>query len=97
MLLERHKLLQNNIAAHGLGLVLLTNEDTVYYFSGFYDYLHMDFGRPTILAIRPDRDPVLLTPMIELEMAQRMTAINDIMPWQAIKMNCQTFGVFQLT
>jgi len=82
MFVERHKLLQSHLEANELGLVLLTNEDSVYYFSGFYDYLHMDFGRPTILAIKPDQESVLLTPMIELEMAQRMTTINDIIPWQ---------------
>ena len=29
-------------------IALITNEDNIYYLTGYYDYLHMDFGRPTL-------------------------------------------------
>lgn len=29
-------------------IALITNEDNIYYLIGYYDYLHMDFGRPTL-------------------------------------------------
>ena len=35
-------------------VALITDDDSVYYFTGFYDYLHMEFGRPTILAVSRD-------------------------------------------
>ena len=35
-------------------VTLITDDDSVYYFTGFYDYLHMEFGRPTILAVSRD-------------------------------------------
>ena len=70
------KLRQNNIA-----LALITDDDSVYYYSGFYDYLHMDFGRPTILVVPMDGECLLITPMMELEMAQGMTWIENIQPW----------------
>jgi Xaa-Pro dipeptidase len=70
------KLRQNNIA-----LALITDDDSVYYYSGFYDYLHMDFGRPTILVVPMDGECLLITPMMELEMAQGMTWVENIQPW----------------
>ena len=27
-------------------VALITDDDSVYYFTSFYDYLHMEFGRP---------------------------------------------------
>ena len=39
-----------------------TDDDSVYYFTGFYDYLHMEFGRPTILAVSGDGGSLLITP-----------------------------------
>ncbi len=32
-------------------IALITDDDTVYCLTGYYDYLHMDFGRPTILVV----------------------------------------------
>ena len=79
---ERTRTLQARLANAGLAVALITDDDSVYYFSGFYDYLHMEFGRPTILAVPAQGAPVLVTPTIELEMAQGMTWIEDIRPWQ---------------
>ena len=67
---ERTRTLQARLANAGLAVALITNDDSVYYFSGFYDDLHMEFGRPTILAVPAQGAPVLVTPTIELEMAQ---------------------------
>ena len=30
-------------------MALITDDDNVYYLTGYYNYLHMEFGRPTIL------------------------------------------------
>ena len=43
-------------------VALITDDDSVYYFTGFYDYLHMEFGRPTILAVSQDSGSLLMTP-----------------------------------
>ena len=79
---ERTRTLQARLADAGLAVALIPDDDSVYYFSGFYDYLHMEFGRPTILTVPAQGAPVLVTPTIELEMAQGMTWIGDIRPWQ---------------
>ena len=35
-------------------VALITDDDNVYYLTGYYDYLHMDFGRPTVLVVTRD-------------------------------------------
>jgi len=43
-------------------VALITYHDSVYYFTGFYDYQYMEFGRPTILAVSRDGGSLLMTP-----------------------------------
>ena len=73
----QEKLKQQQIAA-----AFITDEDSVYYFSGFYDYLHMDFGRPSVLIVPCAGECRLVTAAIELEMAQRMVSWAHIEAWQ---------------
>ena len=44
---ERMDELRRRLGEAGFDLALITDDDTVYYLTGYYDYLHMDFGRPT--------------------------------------------------
>ncbi len=74
--------LQELLRQHDIALALITDDDSVYYFSGFHDHLHMEFGRPTVLAVPREGECRLLTPSIELEMAQRMVSWAQIEPWQ---------------
>ena len=39
----REKLKEDNI-----DVAVITDDDSVYYYTGYYDYLHMEFWRPTI-------------------------------------------------
>jgi Xaa-Pro dipeptidase len=36
---------------NNMDVAIITNDDNVYYLTGYYDYLHMDFGRPTLLVV----------------------------------------------
>ncbi len=81
MFQSRTSALQGRLKENNIALALITDDDSVYYYSGFYDYLHMDFGRPTILLVPQDGDCQLITPMMELEMARQMTWIEIIQPW----------------
>ncbi|TNF88581.1 MAG: aminopeptidase P family protein, partial [Gammaproteobacteria bacterium] len=47
MFVQRIKMLTERMCERGVDLALITDDDSVYYFTGFYDYLHMEFGRPT--------------------------------------------------
>ena len=69
------------MAEKNIDLALITDEDNVYYLTGYYDYLHMEFGRPTILVV-PQNDPVILiTPTIDLNAAQSAAQVDRIAPW----------------
>lgn len=77
---DRMTSLRARLAEAGIEIALITDEDSVYYFSGYYDYLHMDFGRPTILAVPRDGQSVLITPTMELEMAAS-AHVGKVEPW----------------
>ena len=47
---------RERLAEAGIDVALITDDDNVYYLTGYYDYLHMEFGRPTVLAV-PWRQP----------------------------------------
>ena len=82
MFAKRMSELRRRLADAGFDVALITDDDSVYYYSGYYDYLHMDFGRPTILAVPKDGKSLLITPSMELDMAEaavvdRIAAWND--------------------
>ena len=51
MFAERMERLRARLAETDVDVALITDDDSVYYFTGFYDYLHMEFGLQTILAV----------------------------------------------
>ena len=57
----RQKMKENNV-----DLALITDDDSLYYFTGYYNFLHMDFARPTILLIPKDDDSILITPLLAI-------------------------------
>ena len=73
--------LQARIADDKIDLAVIQDPDNIYFFSGFWGYLGMEFGRPTILVIPRAGYPTLITPGLEAEMAANMTWIDDIRVW----------------
>ena len=65
----------------GLDVALITDDDNVYYLTGYYDYLHMEFGRPTILVVPRDGPSLLITPTIDLNTAQSAARVDKIAAW----------------
>jgi Xaa-Pro aminopeptidase len=65
----------------GLDVALITDDDNVYYLTGYYDYLHMEFGRPTILIVLRDGPSLLITPTIDLNLAQSAARVDKIAAW----------------
>ena len=64
-----------------IDVALITDDDNVYYLTGYYDYLHMEFGRPTILVIRRDGESLLITPTIDLNTATAAAKVDRIAAW----------------
>ena len=81
MFRNRLTLFQNKLAEKNIALALITDEDNVYYLTGYYDYLHMEFGRPTILVVPQNGPVVLITPTIDLHAAQSAAQVDRIAPW----------------
>jgi Xaa-Pro aminopeptidase len=73
--------LRRRLAAAGFDVALITDDDSVYYYSGYYDYLHMAFGRPTILVVPKDGESLLITPSMELDMAEAAAVVGRIEAW----------------
>lgn len=81
MFRNRLTLFQNKLVEKNVDLALITDEDNVYYLTGYYDYLHMEFGRPTILVVPQNGPVVLITPTIDLNAAQSAAQVDRIAPW----------------
>ena len=73
--------LRRRMSKSDVDLALITDEDSIYYLTGYYDYLHMDFGRPTILVVRQDEDTLLITPTIDAVKARASARVDQIIAW----------------
>ena len=81
MFADRLGRLRERLEAAGFDIAILTDDDSVYYFTGYYDYLHMEFGRPTLLVVPTDGPSVLVTPFMEMDMAEAAAEVDRIEPW----------------
>lgn len=81
MFQDRLARFQSMLAASDIDIALITDDDNVYYLSGYYDYLHMEFGRPTILVVPKDGETLLITPTIDLAMAETSAQVDRIAAW----------------
>ncbi len=78
---QRLSRFQEMLAEANIDVALITDDDNVYYLTGYYDYLHMEFGRPTILVVSRDGRSLLITPTIDLNSAQAAARVDRIAPW----------------
>tara|TARA_B100000965_G_scaffold302211_1_gene260865 strand:+ start:2447 stop:3598 length:1152 start_codon:yes stop_codon:yes gene_type:complete len=72
----RSKMKENNIE-----LVVITDDDNLYYFTGYHDFLHMDFNRPTILLVPKDDQSILITPLLDVLLVPEDTPVDKIETW----------------
>jgi len=73
--------LQSGLAQAGIDLAILTDPDSVTYFAGYWNYLGVEFGRPTLVIVPRSGEPVVITPLMESEMCRNMSWIRDVRPW----------------
>ena len=78
---ERVLEFQGRLADEKIDMALIHDPDGIFYLAGFWGYLGMEFGRPTILIVPQSGSPTLVTPGMEAEMAASMTWIEDIREW----------------
>ena len=73
--------LKKELQENDIDTAIITDEDNVYYLCGYYDYLHMEFGRPTLLVITIDYGTLLITPTIDLNTAEETACVDRISAW----------------
>ncbi len=78
---QRQQQLCEHMMASDIDVTLITDDDNVYYLTGYYDYLHMEFGRPTILIIHRNGNTLLITPVIDLNTAKAAAKVDQIAAW----------------
>ena len=78
----RTKEFQTRLKDAGIDIAIITDESSIAYLAGFWGYLSVEFGRPTFLIVRPDEEPIVITPLMESEMVGAMTWVENIMTWE---------------
>lgn len=79
---KRTHLLQSRMKEQGIRKAVFTDESSIAYLAGFWGYLGIEFGRPTMLVVDADDTPAIITPLMESEMVGAMTWIEDIRVWE---------------
>jgi Xaa-Pro aminopeptidase len=74
--------LQNRMDDLGIRCAVLTDESSIAYLAGFWGYLGIEFGRPTMLVVHVDAAPIVITPLMESEMVGAMTWVEDVRTWE---------------
>lgn len=82
--------LQERMQDAGIQKAVFTDESSIAYLAGFWGYLGIEFGRPTMLVVDADDAPIVITPLMESEMVGAMTWVEDIRVWE--DMGQRTWG-----
>ncbi|RFP88836.1 aminopeptidase P family protein [Rhodobacteraceae bacterium 63075] len=86
----RTEVLQERMRAEGIACAVFTDESSIAYLAGFWGYLGIEFGRPTMLVVFAEEEPVVITPLMESEMVAEMTWVEDVRTWE--DMGRRTWG-----
>lgn len=73
--------LRKSLQKNNIDLAVISDDDSLYYFTGYFDYLHMSFGRPTLLLVPKDSDSVLITPLIDVHLVSKNCPVDKIITW----------------
>lgn len=76
--------LQARMKEAGIQKAVFTDESSMAYLAGFWGYLGIEFGRPSMLVVDADDAPVVITPLMESEMIGEMTWVEDVRVWEDI-------------
>ena len=79
---QRTATLQKNMQQNDVTLALFTDQSSIAYLAGFWGYLGIEFGRPTMLVVPADGAPIVITPLMESEMVAAMTWVEDVRTWE---------------
>jgi Xaa-Pro dipeptidase len=80
--ISRTAKLQDHLKDRGISHAVFTSESSIAYLAGFWGYLGIEFGRPTLLVVPADDAPIVITPLMESEMVAEMTWVQDVRTWE---------------
>ena len=75
---NRTRELQGRLKDEGINVLIITNIDSIYYYSAYWGDLGLEFGRPTMLIVASDGEVTLITPGSESLMARAMTWVEEL-------------------
>ena len=52
---------QERMSEVGIDVMLLMDPDSIYYFTGYWGDLGVEFGRPSIVVIPRNEEPIIIT------------------------------------
>ena len=73
--------LRKKMNENDIDLAIITDDDSLYYFTGYYNFLHMDFFRPTILLVPKDEESTLITPLLDVLLIEKDCPVKNIKTW----------------
>lgn len=79
---KRTLLLQQRMKEQGIDQAVFTDESSIAYLAGFWGYLGIEFGRPSMLVVKAQDAPIVITPLMESEMVAEMTWVEDVRTWE---------------
>ena len=80
--ISRTATLQARLRDLGIDHAVFTSESSIAYLAGFWGYLGIEFGRPTMLVVPAQDAPIIITPLMESEMVAEMTWVQDVRTWE---------------
>ncbi len=80
----RTRTLQDRMKDAGIRKAVFADESSIAYLAGFWGYLGIEFGRPTMLVVDAEDAPTVITPLMESEMVAEMTWVADVRVWEDI-------------
>ena len=66
---------------NNIDLAVITDDDSLYYFTGYQYFVHMEFGRPTILLVPKDDESTLITPLLDVFLVPEDAPVKKIETW----------------
>lgn len=79
---SRTLVLQQRMKEQGIEHAVFTDESSIAYLAGFWGYLGIEFGRPSMVVVSAQDAPIVITPLMESEMVSEMTWIEDVRTWE---------------
>ncbi len=79
---QRTAHLQQRLRDAAINAVVLCDSDSIAYFGGYWNYLGIEFGRPTMMVVPANDTPSIVTPLMESDMCRAMSWVDNILPWE---------------